>query len=156
MQAFLFVFQTDMKGSFIYLFFYQRKINNLTMEKTFKILVIVLIVLLAINVIRGFFGGDDRLDEAIKKIDQSKAKIDSSLWAVNYSRDRIDSIQSTIEVFKQYVNDIQGRVEILDLQNRLDKETFKKTRDSLRGRLNELLKSVDTTARDLPELIIEN
>jgi len=125
------------------------------MDKIFKILIIVLIALLAINIVRGFFGsGNDNLDEAIRKIDEAKQKVDSSLWAVNYSRERIDSIQNTIEVFKQYVSDIQGRVEILDLRNRVDKEAFKKTRDSLKSRLNELMKTVDTTAKDLPDLVI--
>lgn len=125
------------------------------MDKIFKILIIVLIALLAINIVRGFFSsGNDNLDEAIRKIDEAKQKVDSSLWAVNYSRERIDSIQNTIEVFKQYVSDIQGRVEILDLRNRVDKEAFKKTRDSLKSRLNELMKTVDTTAKDLPDLVI--
>jgi len=61
-----------------------------------------------------------------------------------------------MEVFKHYVNDIQGRVEILDLQNRVSMRQYQKYKDSLQNRLKELYTTIDTTADQLPDIVIAN
>ena len=127
-------------------------IKKLTMEKVLKILVIILIALLGINLIKGFFGENNNLNDAIDKINQSQQKLDSSLMQINYARTRIDSIRNDMEVFKQYVKDIQGRVEILDLENRKSLADYRKHRDSLQNRLKDLYTNVDTTADNLPDI----
>lgn len=126
------------------------------MDKVLKIAVIILCALLLVNLLKGLFKGDDNLKEAIKNIKASQQKIDSSLLIINTARNQIDSIQSTMEVFKHYVNDIQGRVEILDLQNRVSMRQYQRYKDSLQDRLKNLYAGIDTTASNLPDIVIAN
>ncbi len=129
--------------------------NPVVMEKYLKILLIVLAALLAINLVFNLFKGDSgNLDKAIDNINKSQRKLDSSLMQINYTRNKIDSIRNDIDVFKVYIKDIQGRVEILDLENRKGLTDYKKYRDSLKSRLDELYHTIDTTANNLPDFVI--
>lgn len=125
------------------------------MDKYLKYILIALAVLLLANLIRGLFnGGDNNLKQAIDNINKSQEKLDSSLAEINYTRNKIDSIRNDIQVFKSYIKDIQGRVEILDLENRSSMRDYKKYKDSLKNRLNDLYHNVDTTADNLPDFVV--
>jgi chromosome segregation ATPase len=127
------------------------------MDKYLKIVLIIVAVLMMVSLGKSFFsGGDDNLSKAIDNINKSQQKIDSSLMQINYTRNRIDSIRNDMQVFKQYIRDIQGRVEILDLENRKGIADYKKYRDSLKNRLNDLYHTIDTTADNLPNFVVTN
>lgn len=127
------------------------------MDKPLKIILIVLAVLMLASLIKGLFSsGDDNLKKAIENINKSQQKLDSSLLQISYTRSKIDSIRTDMEVFKMYIKDIQGRVEILDLENRKSISDYRKYRDSIKNRLNELYHTIDTTADDLPDFVVTN
>lgn len=126
------------------------------MDKYIKYLLIGFAVIVLVNLVINLFSasGDNRLKQAIGDINRSQQKLDSSLLLLNYSQVKIDSMQKSITVFKSYIKDIQSRVEILDLENRSSMRNYRKYKDSLKSRLNDLYHTVDTTADDLPNFVV--
>lgn len=126
------------------------------MDKYLKYLLIGVAVIVLVNLVVNLFnsGGDNNLKKAISDINKSQQKLDSSLVQINYTRNKIDSIRSDITVFKSYIKDIQNRVEILDLENRSGMRDYRRYKDSLKNRLNDLYHNVDTTADDLPNFVV--
>lgn len=125
------------------------------MDKFVKYLLIALAVLMLVNIVIGLFNSNSgNLKRAIDDINRTQQKLDSSLIQINYTRNKIDSIRNDIKVFKSYIKDIQSRVEILDLENRKSMRDYRRYKDSLKHRLNDLYHTVDTTADDLPNFVV--
>lgn len=128
------------------------------MDKYLKYLLTGIAIIVLVNLVINLFnsGGDNNLKRAIGDINKSQQKLDSSLAQLNYTRSKIDSIRNDITVFKSYIKDIQNRVEILDLENRSSMRNYRRYKDSLKNRLNDLYHTVDTTADDLPDFVVTN
>ncbi len=126
------------------------------MDKFLKYLLIGIAIIVLVNLVINLFnsGGNTKLKQAITDINKSQQKLDSSLAQINYTRSKIDSIRNDITVFKSYIKDIQNRVEILDLENRSSMRNYRKYKDSLQNRLDDLYHTVDTTADDLPDFVV--
>ncbi len=126
------------------------------MDKYLKHILIGVAVVVLINLVVNLFNssGNSNLKEAIGNINESQQKLDSALAQINYTQNKVDAIREEITIFKTYIKDIQSRVEILDLENRSGMRDYRKYKDSLQNRLTSLYHNVDTTAYDLPNLVI--
>lgn len=126
------------------------------MDKYLKYLLIGVAIIVVVNLVIQLFNTNtnSKLKQAIGSIDKSQQKLDSSLLLLNNSQTKIDSMQKSITIFKSYIKDIQSRVEILDLENRSGMRNYRRYKDSLKNRLNDLYQTVDTTADDLPNFVV--
>ena len=120
------------------------------MDKSIKIILAAVAVIMLLNLLFSFFGINANLNKALKKMEESEKKLDNSIKEINASRSKLDSVRTDLTNFKDYIRDIQGRVEILDLERRANQEKFRKQKDTIQNRLKELYKDVETTGEDLP------
>ena len=121
------------------------------MDKSIKIILIVLGVLILINLGLSLFGGNNNnLNDSLDRIHESQKKLDSAMLAIAHSKAQLDSLQVNFSKFSSYVHDIQGRVEIMDLERRANDRRFVTKKDSITSRLKELYKEIETTGDALP------
>jgi uncharacterized coiled-coil DUF342 family protein len=120
------------------------------MDKSLKVILIVLGTLVLINLGLNLFGSNNNLKESLEKIQESQEKLDNAMQAIAKSKAQLDSLQSHFNKFNSYVHDIQGRVEIMDLERRAKDQRFQVKKDSINQRLKDLYKEIETTGNDLP------
>lgn len=112
----------------------------------------IVILVIGMLLIYQVFTSNSKLQTAIKILDETKIKLDSAAMEVKYSRAHVDSLRQNFVRFSAYILDIQGRLERLDLEKRINDQSFRDRRDSIQIRLKELNKTVDLTGEALPEV----
>jgi hypothetical protein len=123
------------------------------MDKSLKIILAVLAILILINLIVHFTGGNSNLKVVLQDIKRSQLRLDTALTELNRTREEIDSLQRDFLKFNNYILDIQGRVEIMDLERRVNDQRFRLKRDSIVTRIKELYKEIEITGEDLPPVL---
>jgi hypothetical protein len=123
------------------------------MDRSLKIILAVLAILILINLVLHFTGGNSNLKVVLQDIKRSQLRLDTALTELNHAREEIDSLQRDFLKFNNYILDIQGRVEIMDLERRVNDQRFRMKRDSIVARLKELYKEIEITGEDLPPVL---
>jgi hypothetical protein len=123
------------------------------MDRSLKIILAVLAILILINLGLHFTGGNSNLKVVLQDIKRSQLRLDTALTELNRTREEIDSLQRDFLKFNNYIRDIQGRVEIMDLERRVNDQRFRIKRDSIVARLKELYKEIEITGEDLPPVL---
>ncbi|GEO10034.1 hypothetical protein [Segetibacter aerophilus] len=91
------------------------------MEKTVRIILLVVVVIAIINLVTMLFGNSN-LRDIRRDLDKAKLTADSALNELQYSKSKLDSIKSDMLVFSTYINRIQKTVELNDVEKRLKEE----------------------------------
>src|SRR5882762_57953 len=120
--------------------------------ETLKKITPIIILVIGILILYQVFASNSKLQTAIKTLDGTKKKLDSAALEVKYSKTQVDSLHQSLARFSAYIIDIQGRLERLDLEKRINDQSFHNKRDSIQVRLKELNKTVDLTGEALPEV----
>lgn len=121
------------------------------MDKSFKILLSIALTALLISIVLNL-KTNRNLKKVTEKLEQSEKNLNSAMKNINFSKSKIDSIHSDLVKFKFYVKDIQGRVEMIDIKRRIKETIYPARQDSLKKRLKELTKEVNTTGEEFPEI----
>ena len=127
------------------------------MDKSLRILIIVILSLMAVNFVLALFE-KSRLRDIQKKIEESQANINSAINNLNESRAKLDSMQRDVEAFKLYIKNIQTSVAILNAKKELEEAKANSRLASqvkgLRGKVAELEQELDALD-SLPDIEIK-
>jgi hypothetical protein len=121
------------------------------MEKNYKTVIVILLILFAAAAVNSFFT-HLALKRVNRHLENSTMRIDSAMKAIGYSKAGIDTLCVDLKRFGIYIKDVQGRVEYIDLQNKMKEVSFQRYRDSILSRIAQLKSEIDLTGSALPDI----
>ena len=119
------------------------------MEKTVRVILLVVVVIAIINFVTMFFGNSN-LRDIRKDLEKAKLTADSALYELQYSKSKLDSIKSDMLVFSSYINRIQKTVELNDVEKRLKEEKDRSKKMEFQENIKRLREDIETDS--LPDI----
>jgi chromosome segregation ATPase len=120
------------------------------MDKSFRNILIIVLVLNAIILITQFFE-KSALKDVEKKLDLSQKNIDSALVRLTSAQSKVDSVQRNMEQLRTFITQTEVTVTLLNAKKEVEEaersKRAKRILDSLKTRvdsLNSILKEIDT------------
>lgn len=116
------------------------------MERTLRIIIIVVLAVAILNVIL-IWMGKSQLKEIQKNIELSRRQIDAAMKEVSKAKDGIDSVRSDLTVFRSSVQNTQTRVATINTKKEQEEAVVKTRIDNEWEKLNRKLDSLETVRK---------
>lgn len=113
------------------------------MEKTVRIILLVVVVIAIINLVTMLFGNSN-LKDIRKDLEKAKLTADSALHELQYSKSKLDSIKSDMLIFSTYISRIQKTVELNDIEKRLKEEKDRSKIIDFKENIKKLREDIET------------
>jgi hypothetical protein len=125
------------------------------MDKTSKLVVGLLFVILVINVLIGFFSNSDLKDlrSKLKEVKQDTKDLQQQL---KESKDMASAIRADLSTFKRTIEVTDTLVLINDARKRRDEETNSKKKAELQKEVDRLMSNVSHDSTKIPTKIGQN
>lgn len=117
------------------------------MERTLRIIIIVVLAVTILNVIL-IWMGKSQLKEIQKNIELSQRQIEAAMKEVSEAKSGIDSVRTNLAAFRNAVQDIQTRVAIINTKKELEEAGIKKRVDDEGKELKRKLDSLENRLKE--------